>query len=185
MASAKKQLRVLLAVLDDMEVKYKEDIDLDGAKAKLEKAIEGGKAPSKLDEEQATILQELGYDVELPKKSKKSKDDEDDENDEEEKPEKKSTKDWFIAYFKEHKTPLRNQLKEDYLKEFGKDKENTLHGALWRAKTNPEYLNGKIMVEDRVLRLTKKTVEAEEEKPTKKKSKPEKKVSKRSRDEEE
>lgn len=226
MASEKKQLRILLGVLDKMEVTYKEDIDLDRAKTKLEKAIEAGKSPDALNDDETEVLSDLGYDVEKPKKKTKTapadedEDEEpapkkkvkksDDEDEEEEAPKKKAKKvtsdddedeepapkkkakskekdeddgagkpkvrEWLLEYLKANKGVERDVCKAAFLEEFGKDKENTLHGALWRAKSDAKYLDGKILVEKKIFTLAKAEVtEEEDEEPApKKKAKPSK-----------
>jgi hypothetical protein len=229
----KKQLRVLLGILDKMGIKYKDDTTLQTAQSKFEAAIESGKAPSKLSEDELEVLRSLEYEIEgaataasseedeeeeKPKKKPKKdeedeeeeeEDEEEEEEEDEEKPKKKQKKDeeeeenkkprirdWFIEFFRKNRSPTRDELHEAYFETYGKDKENTLHGSIWRAKSDPKFLSGRLLVEKRSYSLVKseepepEEEDDEEEKPKKKKAKKDeeeapKKVKKSAKDKEE
>ncbi len=185
--SEKKQIKTLVKILGKMDIEVDEDISIEKAKRKFEKAIEAGKSPEGLGSEDIVVLKELGYEIDEEEAPKKKKDEEEEE---EEKPAKKSKKKdeeqegkgakkdkgyttWFKQYFKTHRKVLRSDVKEAWKEEFGDDEaaENALHSMIWRARTQSNLLGGRRIVESKVLTVIKDEVlEAapeEEEKPAK------------------
>lgn len=101
-------------------------------------------------------------------------------------------REWLKEYLAKKATATRDEVKAAFEDKFGKDKAGTLHGTLYRAKSNADFLGGKVLVEEKVFRVVEekapakdsgkkeeKTPVAKDEKKPEKKDKADKKKEKK------
>lgn len=92
-------------------------------------------------------------DEDKPRKKEEGKDPKKDDKDDDKQSGK--TRDWFNDYFKDCKEVVKSKLEKAFLKEFGEDRDKAFNAAIWRAKNEPKFLGGRILLQDALFTIVK------------------------------